>query len=154
MRHRFQLLGGLAACCLMFAVAVPSYAQRRWSDNWQSERVNISRLIARAESRSSEFVQVFDQALDESELNGTLREGRLNDRARDIESELNMVRDAFDRADRYEVTMHLSRAINAASRINNVMNNRRMDYETEQQWNMLRSDLNRLAAFFDVRQLS
>lgn len=153
-RQSLNFLMTLVAGCAVLLIATPSNAQRRWSD-YQGERGNVDRLFQRVENRSARFVQVFDQALDESNLNGSYRENRLNERARQIQQELNLARDAFDRGEgRLEVSEHLSRAIDIASPINNLMLNRRMDPEAEQQWSMLRMDLNRLAAVFDVRQLS
>jgi hypothetical protein len=156
MRHSLlKVLGGLTACCVMVLLAAPSVsAQRRWPFGRFFDRAEAQRLIQRAEYRSAAFTALWDRALDESSLQGTFREDRLNQRASNLQRELDMVRTAIDNNyGRYEVTAYLSRAIDIATPINNVVRRRNMDFEAERQWALLRSDLNRLAAIYDIRQL-
>jgi hypothetical protein len=109
----------------------------------------------RAQYLSSTFTATLDRALDQSALEGTFREDRINEQARVLESELNMARNSFEQGDsQYDVSMHISNAINAARPINRVMSNRRLTYQAERQWSRLRYDLNELAAIYGVRQLN
>lgn len=150
----------MAVCCMMLALASPSFAQ--WRGNDRNDRyyngrgrASVDQLIRQAENRSDQFVAIFDRALDRSRLDGSFREDRLNVRAMDLERQLNIVRMQFDRTSNYMgIRSHIANALNAAQGINNVMRNRRLDPVVERQWSLLRSDLNRLAAFYNVRQLS
>ena len=111
-------------------------------------------MIRQAENRSDQFVLIFDRALDRSRFEGTIREDRLNERALDLERQLNIVRQEFNRTrNYYEIRSHVANALNAASGINNVMRSRRLAPVAERQWILLRSDLNRLAAVFNLGQL-
>jgi hypothetical protein len=151
----------MAVCCMMLTLASPSFAQWRgdsfgqWGGvNRGRSRVDVDRLIRQAENRSDQFVALFDRALDRSRLDGTIREDRLNVRAMDLERQLNIVRQQFNRTNNFmSIRYQIANAMNAAQGINNVMHNRRLDPVVERQWVFLRSDLNRLAAVYNVRQL-
>jgi len=145
----------LTVCCLVLAIASPSFAQGRGANRSRTyARLDVDRLIRQAENRSDQFVAMFDRALDRSRLEGTIREDRLNERAIQLERELNVVRQEFNRTgNHYNIRAHVANAINVAQAINTVMRNRRLNPATERQWMLLRSDLNRLAAVYNLRQL-
>ncbi len=54
-------------------------------------RAQIDRLIRNLEERVDRFVVQFNYALDNSRLNNTRRENRLNERARDLERATDVV---------------------------------------------------------------
>ncbi len=172
MRNRFwKSLTALTVFSFVLALAAPSFAQSRggysndrwqndrWEDGrWQNDRrmsrINVSRLIRQAEDRSDQFVILFDRALDRSRFDGTLREDRLNERARHLERELNIVRQQFERTNNlYALRSHIANAMEIAQGINNVMHRQRLHPTVERHWSLLRSDLNRLAGVFNVRPL-
>jgi hypothetical protein len=148
-------LASLAVCCMVMALAAPSFAQVRGSARSRAySRASVDRLIRQAENRSDQFVAIFDRSLDRSRFEGTLREDRLNDRARELEGQLNIIRQEFNRAGNYyEIRSHVASALTAAQGINTVMRNRRLNAGVERQWILLRSELNRLASVFNLRQL-
>ena len=149
----FKSLTALAVCCMVLALASPSSAQWRGPSRSYS-RFNVDRLIRQAENRSDQFVAIFDRALDRSRFEGTIREDRLNDRAIQLERQLNIVRQEFNRTgSHYSVRLHVANALEIAQGINTVMRNRRLHPMAERQWTLLRSDLNRLAAVYNLRQL-
>ena len=141
-----------AVCCMVMALALPGFAQVRGS---YRSRGYVDQLIRQAENRSDQFVAIFDRALDRSRLEGTIREDRLNERARELERQLNIVRREFNRTgNHYNVRAHVSNALNVAQGINRVMHNRRLTAVAERQWSLLRSELNRLALVYNLRRLS
>ena len=149
----FKSLAALAVCCLTLAMTSPGFAQGRGYSRSYT-RVNVDRLIRQAENRSDQFVAIFDRALDRSRLEGTIREDRLNERALELERELNVVRQEFNRTgNHYSIRSHVANALNVSQGINTVMRNRRLHPVAERQWTLLRSDLNRLAAVYNLRQL-
>jgi hypothetical protein len=144
-------LTALTVCCMVLAIASPSFAQLRGRGY---TRVSVDRLIRQAENRSDQFVAMFDRALDRSRLEGSIREDRLNERALQLERELNAVRLEFNRTrNHYSIRSHVANALNAAQSINTVMRNRRLYPVAERQWLLLRADLNRLAAVYGLGQL-
>ena len=157
--YLLKSFSALAACCMVLALAAPGGAQWRvqWGDRsgfGYYSRASVGALIRRAENDSDRFVAVFDRALDDSRLDQTFREERLNQRARDLEQQLNIVRQEFDRGgDFNSIRSEVSTAIDRSQRINTVMRNRRFDYAAERQWWMLRNDLNRLARVFRLPQM-
>ncbi len=145
----------LTVFCLMMAAVSPSFAQSRGRARSRGyTKASVDRLIRQAENRSDQFVAIFDRSLDRSRFEGTLREDRLNDRARELESQLNIVRQEFNRSNNYfDIRSNVASAMDAAQGINTVMRNRRLNSVVERQWLLLRSDLNRLASVYNVRQL-
>jgi hypothetical protein len=145
----------LMSVCTMLALASPSFAQRRGSYRARVyARADVDRLIRQVENRSDVFVAMFDRALDNSRLDGTLREDRLNERALDLERQLNIVRQEFNRTQNYLVVRtHVARALSISEGVNNVIRNRRLNPQVERQWLLLRSELNRLAQVYNIRQL-
>lgn len=139
----------------MLGLASPSSAQwRRPMRGRAYLRTDVDRLIRQAENRSDVFVRIFDRALDRSRLDNTRREDRLNERAQELESQLNVVRQEFDRTQNHmALRAQIARAMNIAEGINTVIRNRRLDPQVERQWAMLRSELNRLGQVYGIRSL-
>ena len=150
-----KFFSAIIVCWMMLSVASPTFAQGRWPSGSRGySRVNVDRLIRQAENRSDQFVAMFDRALDRSRLEGTIREDRLNERALQLEREMNIVRQEFNRTrNHYEIRSHIANALNVAQGINTVMRNRRLYPVAERQWMLLRSDLNRLASVYNLSQL-
>jgi hypothetical protein len=144
--------GALMACCVVLALASTSFAQWRGSSRYN--RGQIDRLIRQAETHSNHFVAVFDRALDRSRLEGTIREDRLNERAAQLESQLNVARQELGRnPNHWAIRLAISNALDVGQSINTIMRRRNLTPNAERQWMMLRSDLNRLAVAYGLRQL-
>ena len=152
----------LTTFCLMLALASPASAQ--WQEqrrDWgrESRDAMVDRLIRQAENRSDQFALslerrrsggFFEQIFDEFERSGGLRS-----RARDLEAQLNSLRqESFNSDLPRDLRSGVASALSVAEDINNVMRHRRMDSVVERQWAMLRSDLNRLARVYNLRELS
>lgn len=145
-------LATLSVLGLVLALASPSFAQ--WRGSGRHTRVDVDRLIRQVENRSDQFVRMFDRSLDRSRWDGRIREDRLNQEALVLERQLNRVRQEFNRSrNHFEIRAHISGALNAAQTINNVMRRERFTPVVERQWVLLRNDLNRLAAVYNLRQL-
>src|ERR1044072_7877031 len=144
--------GAVMMCCMVLALAAPSFAQWRGSSRYN--RGSIDRLIRQAESRSNQFVAVFDRALDRSRLLGTIREDRLNERAAELERQLNVASEELNRStNHWAIRSSISNAIDVGQAINTVMRRRNLTPNAERQWMMLRADLNRLAVAYGLRQM-
>ena len=142
-----------AAICAVLILSVPAEAQRRRlpprARGYTKDDVN--RIIKRVEERSDRFVKLFDRSLDRSGLDGTNREDRLNEYARNLESALDDLRREFDRKESYvETRSEVRRCLDIASDINVAMRSRRLGAETERQWALLRTELNTLANVYNL----
>ncbi len=150
-----KLLVMLIVLCGVAVLSTPAEAQRRSGGRGRAyTKADVDRLIRRVEDRSDEFVRLFDRSLDRSSLDGSNREDRLNERARRLENTLDDLRREFDRKESYiETRPEVARCLNVSEEINQVMRRRRMGGETEQQWNLLRAELNALALVYNLRPL-
>jgi hypothetical protein len=159
----------LTTCCLVLAMASSSLAQwgnpYRQDDRYrQYERYRqndawVDRLIRQAETHSDQFVMSLERARDRGFLQRVFgldeRLGGLTARAHDLEGQMNAIRDESNRESGfYEMRSRVANALSVAEDINRTMHYRRLNYEVERQWSMLRSDLNRLARVYNLRQLS
>jgi len=146
----------------MLAFAVPASAQ--WQDRWDrdyrnSRFSNIERMIRQAENRSDQFVMALESRRNRGILQQifgeTERLGRLSNRAHELESQLNALRQEANRgADFRDLRPGVINVLSLAEDINTTMHNRRLDPVVERQWAMLRANLNQLARVYNLRQLS
>ncbi|HEV2801722.1 MAG TPA: hypothetical protein VGW12_14705 [Pyrinomonadaceae bacterium] len=139
---------------LMVAVAsTPAEAQYGRRGRGYS-KAQVEQIIRRLENQSDRFVRSFDRSLDNSRVDGTMREDNLNQRARDFENALDLLRQEFDRTDRYlETRAQVSGVLNVAEDINRAVRNRRLRGNTERLWARVRAELNTLASVYNLRQL-
>jgi hypothetical protein len=144
-----------AIALFMVAVAsVPAEAQGRRYRGRGYTKAQVEQIIRRLENQSDRFVRSFDRSLDNSRADGTVREDNLNQRARDLENALDVLRQEFDRTDRYQDTRsQVSGVMNVAEDINRAVRNRRLRGNTERLWSRVRSELNALASVYNLRQL-
>jgi exonuclease VII large subunit len=142
-----------SVCALVALCAVSGAAQRRYRPRAYT-KAQVDAVIRRVEDRADNFVRVFDNALDNSRMDGRQREDRLNERARELEQATNELRSEFDRRERYADTRsEVSRCLNIATQINNAVRRRRLGGNAEQQWRMLRAELNALADVYGLARL-
>ena len=145
----------VALCSILLALSSASFAQRRGAYRGAVyTRAEVNSLIHRVEERSDAFVKIFDSALDRSNMDGSRKEDRLNDKAKELEKQLDHVREEFDRHEDYrDVRENVSKALSASEEINKVIRNRRLSYEAQRQWGLLRLELNKLARVYNLRPL-
>lgn len=149
-KNFLKLFTGLAALLMVLALAETSFAQRRArGKNYTKAQVEI--IIGRVEERVDGFVGLINKSLDNSRLDGTRREDNINDRAKDLEKATDELRREFDRRDRWiENRDEVRRCLNIAGDINRVMNQRRFNAPTENNWKRVRSELNVLAKVYNL----
>lgn len=129
--------------------------ERRSDRGWGgTNKRAIENLIRRVEQRTDVFVQQFDRALDNSRLDGTRREDRLNERARDLERATDELRREFDRSDSLaENRDEVERCVRIASQIDTVIRRGRVASGVQNSWRSLRTELNILARAYGVRSI-
>jgi hypothetical protein len=126
------------------APAWPALAQQPYRANDRQ----VQRTLDRIEQRTDTFRQSLEAALDQSRLDNTNREDRINDYVRDFEQATDQLRERFN--DRRAVSGDVQEVLSRASWIENFMRRRRLSQQAERDWNMLRSDLNLLAQYYNV----
>lgn len=148
----------IMAALALFMVAIvssPAEAQfRRGGRNRGYTKAQVEQIIRRLENQSDRFVRSFDRSLDDSRADGTRREDNLNQRARDLENSIDVLRQEFDRTDRYQDTRsQVSSVMSTAEDINRAVGRRNLRGNTERLWSRVRTELNSLASIYNLRQL-
>lgn len=136
-------------------VALPVQAQvRRGPRGRVYTRAEVNDLIKTAEDRSDRFLKLFDKALDKSGLDGSKREDNLNERARDFEKAMDKLRKEFDKKESYlETKPEMQNVLSIAREINAVMLRRNLRADVEEEWGVLRRELNVLASVYYLNGL-
>lgn len=150
-KNFLKLFTGLAALFLILVLADVSSAQRRGRGRNAYTKAQVDQIIKNVEQRTDRFVSQFDRSLDRSRLNGTKREDKLNDRARDLETATDELRREFDRRDTWiENKDEVRRCLNIAADINVAMRGRKFNRATENNWANVRNELNALARVYNL----
>jgi len=93
----------MAAIALFMVAIVSTPAEAQYGRRYRNRgytKAQVEQIIRRLENQSDRFVRSFDRSLDNSRADGTMREDNLNQRARDLENSLDVLRQEFDRTDR------------------------------------------------------
>jgi len=139
-----KLVCALFACCAIAALSPVSFAQDRdWGFRIQFGP-DIQRMVSQAENHTNQLVAM----LEERDRPG------LSERARELESQLNMINGDFNEGYNYGRRSQVASVLRVGQSINNAMRYRFVDYDVQQQWAMVRFDLNRLARIYHLPQIS
>ena len=115
----------------------------------QRSRGNVREIIRQLETDTDSFKSSLDRALDHSPLNGSRTEDEINGYVKNFEEATDRLR---DRAEDHEYAPGLAREVLSRGRaINNFMATHRLGKDAETDWARVRSNLNRLAAAYNLR---
>ena len=159
--RKIKLAGITLSLVFSFVLLSTVSADAQWRDGRRNERrwgnTNkraVENLIKRIEQRTDVFVRQFDRALDNGRADGTRREDRLNEFARQLESATDELRREFDRGDSLQENRdEVQRVISVASRIDQAMRRGRIAPGAQGAWRNLRVELNSLARVYNVRSV-
>ncbi|HEX8283684.1 MAG TPA: hypothetical protein VF588_10040 [Pyrinomonadaceae bacterium] len=125
---------------------------RRGGRMSDSERRQLRDLARRIDDRSRDLQRDIDRMLDNSRVNGTNREDRINNEARDLREAAQRFRNVAGDSDRIERSRdEASRLLQEASRVSRLLGRIRLDSRTASEWNQLRSDLRGVANIYGLR---
>jgi len=113
-------------------------------------------VVDRVEKKSGEFKGAFNNAVEHSTMDGTKLEGNAKKRADNLHDAAKKLGDVFhDKRDKNNpaVRDQTDRTIAAASELNHIMNTHRFTDKLQQDWGLLRADLNALAAVYNLSPL-
>ena len=131
-------------CCAIGALASPTRAQERRDYGRRVQFApDLERLLNQAENHTRQFAAM----LDDRDRYG------LSERARDLENQLNMVGGDYDQRSNFSRRAQIGTVIRVAQSINTAMRYRRVGFDVQRQWLLVRSDLNRLARVYNLRQI-
>ncbi|HXG64048.1 MAG TPA: hypothetical protein VNO70_03010 [Blastocatellia bacterium] len=108
----------------------------------------VETVLRRIETRTDAFRSSLMSALDQSRLDTTRREDNINQFVADFEAATDRLRDRFD--NRQSVAADVRDVLDRAAYIDDFMQRHRLAYRAEQDWNLVRSDLNLLANYYNV----
>ena len=141
---RNRLLKSILLMCCAVALASTTLAQERRDFGFRVQfGPDVQRLIQQAENHTGQLTAMLDERGHEG----------LSARARELENQLNMVGGEFDQSSRYDRRSQVASVLRVAESINNAMRYRRVDLDVQQQWSMVRTDLNRLARVYNLRPI-
>jgi hypothetical protein len=147
------------ACVVAGVLFIGSLAPARAQDANRDVVVtpsDVGAVVDRVQKLSGEFKNSFDKAVSHSMIDGTRLEVNAKHRADDLHDAANRLGDVFhDKRDKNNpaVRDQADKTIAAASELNRVMMNHRFTDKVQRDWEMLRSDLNALAAVYDLSPL-
>ncbi len=149
MKGKTILRTALFAMIAVIAISGSALAQSKSYSKRQ-----VSSIIANLERSSNSFRRDFDRYLDDSSLNGTSEEDRINDIVRRYEEALDRLRRDFDSRDNWwQSRDNVSRVMDEAYSVNSMMDNLSFARKLERQWRSMRSDINKLADTYDLPPL-
>ena len=115
---------------------------------------DVERIIKRVEDHSDTFKNVVDKYLDRSYLDGTRKEDNINEQVKQLEKAIDVMRDKFDRSDRWwETRSHVVDVLRQADDVNRIMHNNHFNFKIHAEWASLRYDLNTLAGVYELPKL-
>ena len=113
-----------------------------------SEQQEVDQLLRRIETRSTQFRQSLNAALNQSRIDGTRQEDNINEFVRNFETSTATLRDRFRQ--RRDVAGDVSEVLTQAAFIDRFMGRHRLASNAEENWSGLRSDLDLLARYYNV----
>jgi hypothetical protein len=147
---KYVLLSMFASSLL---VPAATYAQPRPPSGGGGYQ-QTTQVINDCVRETNSFKKNLRRALDNSALNNTPREGQLNTSANNLASTMDKVGDSWNRDhDMPKARVFVNQAILIAKDINRTMVKSHLDPGTQQQWGVVRSQLNRLAQTFQLPKI-
>ena len=123
----------------------PAQAQRR---AYRLTDRQVEQILRRVENRADTFRRSLDSSLDNSRIDGTRREDNINMFVADFETATNDLRSRFN--SRRSVAADVELVLNRAARIDDFMRRNALNTRAQNDWSLLRNDLNELARAYGV----
>lgn len=133
---------------IMLAVVFPTVYSVQAQIAYRVSDRQVKTLINRIETRTDTFRNQLNRSLDRSSLNGTSSEDAVNAYIADFEKATDRLRGRFD--SRQSELADVQEVLNRANFINAFMYQNRLDSQVQNQWSLLRSDLNTLASYYNA----
>ena len=145
MLHRLFVVSVVFLCSALFLTTTKAQVVG------QPYRLNdkeVERIIRRIEQQSDHFRSSLDSALDKSRLNGTHREDDINSFIKDFYQETKRLRHQFD--SHKSAASDVQAVLERAARIDEFMSRNHFSGKAQNDWSILKSDLDELASAYSV----
>jgi hypothetical protein len=117
---------------------------------------SVGEVVDRLAKRTGDFKSSFNHEIEKSLIDGTKLEDRVKRRADDLHDDAQKMKDEFhDKKDKNnpKVREKVDRTLADAADINRIMVEHRFTDKLQREWSSLRSDLNGLAAVYNLAPL-
>jgi len=144
-----KLFTTIATVSVLVLIVTAGYAQRvnRQSAPHLSD-TQMRYLLNSIEMRTDRFSARFPKAPDNSRVNSSNREDRINELVTNFESATDQLTDKFDKRNLNRAD--IENVLQRAARIDRIMGRNRFASTLETEWRSLRYDLDKLARAYDV----
>lgn len=119
-------------------------------------KTDVRDVVQRLAKRTGEFKEEFNKAVEHSMIDGTKLEDRAKRRADDLHDSAKKLNDVFgDKKDKNNpaVREQVDKTLAAGADVNRVMQEHRFTDRVQHNWELLRTDLNALAAVYQLSPL-
>lgn len=158
--RRRTLAGAFAALIALLLPTLTASAQSNvpwWgrgrdtrNDRYRYDTRAVRDAVRRVESRSDDFQDHLDSALDRSRYDDSRREDRINQTARDFRNAARRLRDRFNERDLYRSESEARQLVQIGSRIGQFMSRNRLDSRTVSDWNEISYNLRVIADAYNL----
>ena len=108
----------------------------------------IRSLINQIEVKSNQFKYQLNRAMDYSPVNNSPRENNINQAVSSFENSVNILKQNFSYG--RDISRDVQDVLSKANFIERVMRDYRFDWQTENSWKSLKTDLNSLARYYNA----
>ena len=151
MRKSLLSFGAMA---LLAMIATSTFARVQWDErHWRRyNKRQVEEIIKSVEDSADRFRKDFDHWLDHSRFDGKEREDKFNSKVKKFEESTDRLRHEFDRTDSWWKTRNeVQKMLNEGDSVSRMMRSHQFARDVEDQWRRLRSDINKLAATYQLR---
>ncbi|HUF05544.1 MAG TPA: hypothetical protein VMM38_15395 [Aridibacter sp.] len=145
MNRILKQLYSIAFVAVLLTLATSGFAQ---TQPYRVRDRQVQTLLNRIETKSDAFRRSIEQVYDNDNRNNTYRQDGISDYVTNFENATDVLKRNFE--DRRSTANDVQEILNRASYINSFMRQNRVTPAAQNQWNSLRTDLNRLANYYRV----
>jgi len=147
--------GGVLLCGALLGLAgmTPRAGAQDANRDSVYAKTDVADVVDRVARRTGPFKEDFDKAVEHSIPDSSKMEAKSKHRADDLHDSAKKLKDVFgDKKDKNDpkVREQVDRTLSAASDVNRVMVEYRFTEKLQHDWDLLRSDLNALAAVYSL----
>jgi outer membrane lipoprotein SlyB len=138
----------ISAALIIALSGIAMMAEAQYQRPYRTDDRTVQQLIRRIETRANNFRMNVDRTLDRSGLDNTRREDNINLLVSDFEQATNQLRDRFNA--RQSTVSDVQQVLDRAALIDRFMQRNTLSNAAERQWELLRTDINTLASYYNV----
>jgi hypothetical protein len=115
----------------------------------KAQEEDVGRLLQELENNTDRFSKSFDNALDNSQLNGTSTEGEITRFVHQFEDSIDHLKKLYD--DRKDTAIAASESLSRAKAIDKVMRKYKLDATAQTDWQSVKDTIKRLAKDYNLK---